>query len=679
MAQLDNSPMRTGLLDFIQKSSGTQFVIPVYQRNYTWTAKQETGKLLSDIDAILEGKAQSHFMGIIMYLSKSITFSFHQLLIVDGQQRLTTFFLILLAVRQYAKETGNEQLMSIINDQYMFNKFVDDGNKLRLKPLVNDDYVYQKLVAEQLDLISAREKESNVYRNFEAIYNWLLQKIPNYSLDTILSALDKLHIVCIPLIDSDNAQQIFESINSTGVPLTSADLIRNFILMNFTNEEQEHYYTTYWKVIESLHVGQNKLEEFFRFYLAVKAFTLFNKRDVYVEFKTYWNTSTKSTTEKFEDIIIYSRYYNNIYLDENDSPLLEEVLMEYRKNKSVMPAPFLMEMYHLYEQELISARQLSEIIELINIYLVRRWLCNVDTSAITRYFPTLLNLVMTACDGKYETIVKTVRYYLVDVNKNKGAFMPTDEQLETTLMNSNAYILNCIRTVLDKIEHYNNPVHVKLTDLNIEHIMPQKPTKYWLENTDIEEDEYEKYCNLIGNLTLAAVYDNGKMGNNDFAFKKSILASTSHLKINAAILEKQSWDKVDILNRTEEIITLLNTVYPYGETSEKVVVEDRYTIYINDIVQASAILHENGTVEVLAGSEVKAYVLVPKTCSQSFVRMYDEFLDSGIIEIQPEAGKVIFVKNKMFANSNSAAGFILQGGPNVWEHWTYKDGSKVNA
>ena len=188
MPQLDNAPTRDSLLTFIRKSINKQFVIPVYQRNYTWTAKREVEKMLVDIESVLYGREGTHFMGIIMYLAKPINYYFDQLLIIDGQQRLTTTFLLLLAIRKFAKENDNERLYNVINRNYMYNDDVDDINKLRLKPLVNDDCVYQKIVDENYSLITKQEQNSNVYKNFERIYDWIEAIIEDKEIEDIMYA-----------------------------------------------------------------------------------------------------------------------------------------------------------------------------------------------------------------------------------------------------------------------------------------------------------------------------------------------------------------------------------------------------------------------------------------------------------------------------------------------------------
>lgn len=678
MPQLDNAPTRDSLLTFIRKSINKQFVIPVYQRNYTWTAKREVEKMLVDIESVLYGREGTHFMGIIMYLAKPINYYFDQLLIIDGQQRLTTTFLLLLAIRKYAKENDNERLYNVINRNYMYNDDVDDINKLRLKPLVNDDCVYQKIVDENYSLITKQEQNSNVFKNFERIYDWIEAIIEDKEIEDIMNVLNQLYIVCIPLLDSDNAQQIFESINSTGAPLTAADLIRNFILMNYNNDQQEYYYNTYWKELEKLCPNSTKLEEIFRFYLAIKKYNLVNKKDVYDEFKELWRDDDRGTEDKLKEVLSYTRYYNYIYIDSSD--LLENIdnaLKEFRKNLSLMPAPLLMEILKLTFEKSVKESQFIEIVNLINSYLIRRGLCDLDTSSITRIFPMMLKDIICECDGNYSDIVEIAKFYLINMSKGKAYYMPTDEKVIKSLQDMNAYLLKTTRLVLDKIEHFNNPAKVDLTNLNIEHIMPQKPNAYWQNITNLNEEEYSRIVNLLGNLTLCERHDNSRMGNNDFGYKKEILQSTSHLKINEEILQKNEWKISDIEERTLKLAKLVIQLYPYNESTYSGITEHQH-IFIDGVVKAQAIFYDKNTIEVLAGSEIVSYEYnVNPSCPSSYIDLFEVLLDEGKI-VKKEMGKYQFLENFVFQSVSASAGFILQGSRNGWDYWKHKDGSRIN-
>ena len=239
----ENVPIKIGLLDLLRGSQGAQFVIPAYQRNYTWRANLEVKQLIDDIKAVLSGERTKHFIGIMIYLERSINPLFLERSVIDGQQRLTTIFLILYAIKEYMIEKGLCNEAKQLENIYLINSF-SETNKYKLKPLVSDDAVYQCIINGNFDIID--NKKSNVYLNYNYIKKFLTNALANYSVEDILSAMNKLYIVCVPIRQEDYPQKIFESINATGAKLTASDLIRNFILMPVKSELQDLYYEKYW-------------------------------------------------------------------------------------------------------------------------------------------------------------------------------------------------------------------------------------------------------------------------------------------------------------------------------------------------------------------------------------------------------------------------------------------------
>ena len=385
-------PIRTGLLDFFRKSQGCQFVIPVYQRNYTWTAGKEVAQYLEDLTSVLKGEYSNHFLGILIYLDTPIDSFTREYSVIDGQQRLTTTFIILYAIKAILKEKGDEVSINNLDGQYLTNPYAEDKMKYKLKPLVADDEVYQKIVEEKFDEI--KEDESNVYKNYLYVISKLKALLGDgYSANDILMALNKLYVVCVPISEEDNAQKIFESINATGVKLTASDLIRNFILMDLQSDVQEKYYKDYWKKIEDyISSDSKKLESFFRMYLAVRTHSLPNKSAIYRNFVSWVKDSKVETENLLKDIVQYAEAYYSIYrrdINELDSAIRESI-KEFRRILSEMPAPALMELYLIYKKKDITEETFSQLVQMINCYLIRRALCDLDTSSITRMFPTFI-------------------------------------------------------------------------------------------------------------------------------------------------------------------------------------------------------------------------------------------------------------------------------------------------
>ena len=502
-------PMRTGLLGFFRNSAGCQFVIPVYQRNYTWTAGKEVRQFLEDLEKVLKGHYNNHFLGIMIYLDKPIDHTAREFSVIDGQQRLTTTFLILYAVKDLLQEAGLTGEVKSLVGQYLTNPFASEKVKYKLKPLVADDEVYQHIVADELGKIN--DKESNVFKNYVYIQKRLRSLITGHTSGELLTALNKLYIVCVPLSDDDDPQKIFESINATGVKLTASDLIRNFLLMDMPSEQQERYYAKYWKDLERLMTSDaKKLEAFFRFFLAVQEKTLPNKNAVYKLFVEWYKGASDQldTEETFELITSYADSYVAIYRQDlaEIGPMIRGPIREFRRILSDMPAPLLMELYGLYKSELVSGSQLAEMMSIVNSYLIRRALCDLDTSSITRLFPALLKDILVDCDGDYAHIVESLKRNLIAKNIGNAMFMPDDVYLADAVYNANMYNIRAtLRLFLDKLEHHNNSAPVELGSLSIEHIMPQTPTNEWYEELGVDEETYQRNVHRLGKSGLSTI------------------------------------------------------------------------------------------------------------------------------------------------------------------------------
>lgn len=665
--------------DFIKKSLGNQYVIPVYQRNYTWNKNKHVKQILSDVKALLKNDKDSHFLGTIVYAVKDG----HEITereIVDGQQRLTTVFLMLYALKNIALEISKPDEAGRITEEYLENKYVNDKYKLRLKPLVSDDDVYQK-IAEGLE-INLEEKvlESKVYINYcyikEEFKKWILED--HYDITSIRKAIDKLKIVYIKIDEEDDAQSIFESINSTGETLTPADLIRNFVLMKKKNDEQERYYKDYWLVLERyMKEDSKKIAEFLRFFLAAKSYNLCNQNAVYDSFKQYWKASELDEDIRLQEIVKFAKYYYILYLsEETEINLAKQTIQELRKIKSNMPAPFLIKIMELKEDNIITETQLEDIISIINIYLVRRHMMKLDTSDITRYFPQLLRNVINLCEQYgYENIVDIVKKCLINDNRQKSAYMPDDKQLRAYLWTANAYALTHTRMILDKIEHLNNTAPVDLSKLNIEHIMPQTPNEYWIKYTNGDRQEYDMQINRIGNLTLVSKIDNSAMGNSTFEKKKKVLEDTLHINMNKEIYEKEKWSVEEIDNRTNKLIDLFIKAYPYC-ASTKDYIDNKKDIMINitrEDIYAVGILKDRNEVEVLQGSEIRYNTLPTR---ETYRLLRKQLIDEEVIV--NEQGKWVFDENYSFSTLSAAANIILGGNYNGWTIWRDEAGERID-
>lgn len=658
---------------FIKEAYGSQYVIPVYQRNYTWKKNKQVKQLLNDIENILTGETKKHFIGTIVYNIVKTDFMVREREVVDGQQRLITMFLIVYALRNIAKETGEVEIATALTTNYLENAN-SDKYRFRLQTSVSDDDAYSYITK---DIIADYEGESLVMENYKYLYSNLTQLSQKYTLMSVINAVRELYIVRIELDAGDDAQQIFESINSTGEKLTAADLIRNYIMMRHTNDEQETIYEKYWLKLEKIFPESKKMAEYFRFYLAAKTYTLTSEKELYSEFKIYWkdHNGALEYLSILEDLLHFAQHFKRLYLSkEKDN--LGIALQDYRKLQSYMPAPFAMSVLeHLRKQE-ISDVQVQDVFKVLNTYLVRRYINGQDTSAISRFFPGYLKNIenQVEAEGNYNKYVDIIIYYLVNENKGKAAFMPDDNQLYTYLQTANAYSLSNIRWVLDKIESYKNPAPVDLSALNIEHVMPQTQNEYWSDVSGLEIDDYIKVVNRIGNLTLAASTDNSKMGNKDFASKKKVLEATKHLKLNENILKKDQWTIDDIEARTKTITNKIIEIFPYVKTNYVVTGKDekRYISLNAKGITALGYLNEDNTLTVFADSQIK-YDVLPS--ADSLKDMREDFLEQEIVILKD--GIYVFAQNYTFGAPSAAADFIIGGSNNGWQYWRDSDNNVI--
>ncbi len=564
-----SDPKRHFVLELLKSGGGSQYVIPVYQRNYVWEPTKQVKDLLDDVKGLLEGKYNYHFIGIIIYLESSGGSSTNkQFYVIDGQQRLTTIFLMLYALKHLSLIKGNSDLSEEIENLYLTNPYVkNDKLKMKLKPLMNDSDVYDKIAQNKLDLLTEEEKNSNVAKSYLYIYKYLERESKVFNLAEIKDSLNKLYLVDFPLGEKDNAHQIYESINAKGYKLLSVDLIRNFVLMNAEHNEKETIFKEFWLPIENQYNDNNKLEKFFRFFIINRTRGFVSKNNVYQEFQSWFNSrkKTKNTTEIMEEIKVFSNHYLDIY--ENNAITIKksirDKISEFRIITSDMPAPFMLEIYDLFVNDQLESTEFNEITSIIISFIVRRAIIGLDTSAISRFFTTLIKNVMDIKEEQSINLTEATKIAIINKNINLAARFPTDNELKEQLKYLNVYAYkDALKWVFDKIENYGNPIPIDTNKLQIEHLLPQSETK-WIKELGITLEEYEKHLNRLGNLTLAAGKDNSSMSNNLFDYKKAILKNTNHLRLNTEIYNLSKWDIGEIDRRNSNLIDKIIELYPY--------------------------------------------------------------------------------------------------------------------
>jgi uncharacterized protein with ParB-like and HNH nuclease domain len=539
----------------------TRFVIPVYQRNYDWTPGQCT-QLMNDILKAGADDGGVHFIGSIVYIHDNIYTSANtkELVIIDGQQRLTTLTLIYVALYRLAKQMGNDGLSDEINEIYLINKF--PAAELKLKLTENNDKSLRFLWNN--DSMAEYPEFSKVIENF----NYINGRINQENYQRILKGLSKLLFVEISLErGKDDPQRIFESLNSTGLELSQADLIRNYILMGLDYDEQQRIYKNYWDFIEK-HAfctlsNESRVSDFIRDYLTLENKRIPNKENVYTEFKIKYPSfndldSTLTTIKRFV------KHYNKLINPESEPDKeIREELKSINRLESTVAHPFLLQIYDDYANRDIEKALFIEILKLIQSFVWRRFITGLPTNALNKIFMNL-----------YEKIDKTDCLYSIQcalVQRSGSQRFPNNEEVINALHFKDMYNIKSrnIQYVLEKLENYNNTEKVIIqdnADITIEHIFPQKPDKIWEDTLDKEEYALikEKYLHTIGNLTLSG--NNGKLGNKSFQEKKCLKDAgykDSRLWLNKYLASIDAWNIKALEQRFSIITERFLEIWPY--------------------------------------------------------------------------------------------------------------------
>lgn len=603
--------------DFLQKPD-VQFVIPVYQRNYDWTTAQ-CKQLLDDIIAVESDNRGTHFIGSIVYIHDGIysASDVNELVIIDGQQRLTTLSILNVALYHFAKEHDISQDAGRLYNKFIINQYVDDeSNKLKLKQTDRNSIAYKAILSGRLDDFT---EYSNVIEN----YNYFKDVITETNFKTIIDGLKRLIFVDISLErGKDDPQRIFESLNSTGLDLTQSDLIRNYILMDLPAKRQKQVFETIWSPIEDNAKDRLKnnslVSEFIRDYLTLKNKRIPRKNNVYDEFRSMFaDKNNESFNQELEQIKSLSYHYNNFI---NPSSVKDQRIrkeLDYINRLEINVAyPFLLQVFEDEDNGILSKDELVAILQLIQSYTWRRFIVGLPTNALNKIFMTLYSEVDT--DNYYESVA-------VALLKKKGSGkFPTNDELKFALKDKDLYNTQPKNKyyMFEKLENYNNKEFVDTSNelITVEHIFPQNPDASWF--ADLPEQDYlqfkEKYLNTIGNLTLSG--NNGALGNRSFNAKKELNLNNnvqgyrySRLWLNSYLSSIDKWDIANYKERTKILTNRFMEVWKYPDVVVDEIEEfDEVNIFDADSPTGKKLeyfIFEDNKVEENTISQMYSYVI----------------------------------------------------------------------
>ena len=541
------------LRDFIGTNK-VLFRIPVYQRNYDWS-ESNCNRLLDDIYDIMQS-GDKHFLGTIVFMAaKSGGFALQEYIIIDGQQRLTTLMLILKALSVVAESVGDDCYHEI-EEQYLHNKYCDEEFKVKLKPIKSDNNQFTLLLEDKIDEM---DEDTHIYHNFmlckERFERWAERGI---NPSQVLDALTKLEIVEIVLTKGeDDPQVIFESINSTGLELSNADLIRNYLLMNA--DDQEKLYENYWLYIEKTlrnKMDYSNLDAFFMQYIVYKTSKPVNSRQLYNSFVKLFKDSGYSQESILKELRYYAEIFGAfVYGSAKYSERINRLLYRLRVLNQTTCYPFLLHVFDDYHQGVIDEETVEKILQFILAYLLRRMVCGVPSNTLRGLFTYLYNRIFKVASNKqkyYETLNK----FLFTVSSKD--VIPSAGEFERALQKANIYGNNALcRFLLLDIENGDGKEILQAENLTIEHIMPQTLSADW---SHIRPEEHEEYLHTLGNLSVTGY--NSELSNKSFAEKQDIIRENSKAVIlNSDVLDKESWNIATIQARAKRLAGIVMTRY----------------------------------------------------------------------------------------------------------------------
>jgi uncharacterized protein with ParB-like and HNH nuclease domain/predicted transport protein len=640
----------TKLLNFLQSSK--QYVIPIYQRTYSWQ-ESECEQLWKDILRAGSDEHQFvHFVGSVVHIAQDESTATLQApkLVIDGQQRLTTVSILLAAL---AEELGDDEPIDGFSAQQVRGYYLTN-------PLERGEKRY-KLILSQTDKASLcasvdkapkpHEHSVRVHANFEFFKRKL--KELNGKLAPVCQGLTKLMIVDVSLTrGQDNPQLVFESLNSTGRELSQADLIRNYVLMSLEPDLQTRLYEQYWRPME-LEFGQEgyvwHFDGFMRHYLTVRTGEIPNVRDVYTAFKAYAQSGVVAGVEAIvSEIRKFAQFYCRMALGTEKLGELKQVFHDLRELRVDVAYPFLLELYSDFDAGLLTESELLESLRLIESYVFRRSVCEIPTNSLNKTFAQFSrgldkSAYLLSIKAKFLTLPSYRRF-------------PSDEEFKRQLLTRDLYRFRSRSFWLRRIENHGRKEPANVDEYTIEHILPQNPDlrSEWKAMLGPEWERVQStYLHSIGNLTLTAY--NSEYSDRPFTEKRDMKfgLGESTLRLNSGLREVQSWDEQAIKDRGNRLAETACSVWtvPQVEASLLATIDqvkpyeqpqysfESYPQLQNEIVSA---LFRGIQKELLALDPVVAEV-----CRFGYIAYKAE---TNFCDVEPQAKRLKLLLNIPFAD-----------------------------
>lgn len=630
--------------DIFKFLGGTcQYLIPLYQRTYSW-GKEQCSRLWSDLVNLHKSKNEGHFVGSIVRIDEYARAGSTRAMIIDGQQRLTTLTLLLIALRDYAKEHSDCGVNpNKITDTLLVNQYETGYDKYKLLLTQSDRDALIKLIEGPP---TPNTLKSRVVDN----YNYFSGQIGRNEIkpSDLYDAIGKLQIVDIVLDRKyDDPQAIFESLNSTGMDLKDSDLIKNHLLMGLDSTTQMDVYNNIWRPTEELFDYEHQsesLDNFFRDYLTMKLGRIPRKNEVYKEFRAYHNSSGLTIRDLCQDIYNHAKYYSDMYFARSSDSDLRSLYSDMKAIRMEVSYPFLLKAHADCDQGLIKKEDLKEIVRLCVSYVLQRAVCDIPTNSLNKTFATMKN------DIKCDDYLNSVKAFFILLDSYKE--FPNDMHFLDYFLTRDIYHMSRCSYILSRLENWDNKSIVSLDNLTIEHIIPQNPhlSADWMNALGSDWTEIQKkYLHTIGNLTLTAY--NSEMSDSSFTSKLNMKGGfkESALRLNKYVVTQTTWGEQQINERAKILGEVAKKVWPYPTLTDTELApyikeddtETEYTLesyrYLNDF---NRVLFERLNTRILnLGTFIK----------REFKKLYIAYkADTNFVDITIQKSKLRLAINMKF-------------------------------
>ena len=545
---------------FAVLNGNKQFLIPVYQRHYSWE-REQCKRLWDDIVEMQKKNKICHFIGSIVNIAEYVMpTGVQKFMIIDGQQRITTLTLLLIALRDYALDHPEDATINYrrIDNMLLKNEY-EVGDEQYKVLLTESDH------APLMHLIERTPPQSAGASRILTNYQFFSDRIASLELKPaeIYEAIGKLQIVNITLDRTiDDAQAIFESLNSTGKALSESDLIRNYVLMDLEVDEQNYVYTHQWRPMELLFEYEKRdlvMDKFFRDYLTMKLTRIPKIDNVYEEFKIYHlNDEFNSVRELCQDLLSYAKYYTDILFKRSSNKTIKKLYTDINDLRMEVAYPFFLKIHNDCAEGIITEDDLIEIMKICISYVFRRSICNIPTNSLNKTFATLKNEI------HLDDYVNSIKAFFILKDDYKE--FSDDDRFSTSFVSRDIYNMRSRNFILRHLENFGSKTEIPIENYTIEHIMPQNSNlkEEWKAMLGSNWREVQKnYLHTIGNLTLTAY--NSEMSDSPFMVKMEMEGGfkESALRLNAYLVKLTEWNETRIKERAALLSDKAKQIWSY--------------------------------------------------------------------------------------------------------------------